>query len=335
MIAKKIDILNIFLIIISLIIAIVFPFKLFLFSYAFLGPLHYLTEINWLNKQGYFITSKNKIWKLFYLSLCLIITILGLTKLLFTISEESLFFFIKDVNFLLITLLFFSVSFILFKKPFYIIISLFFSILLSVLIKTYLNTTIAFLGLFIPTLIHVFIFTLFFMIYGAIKSKSKLGFFCSSLLILVIMYITVMDITPNDYELTEYIDNIFIITSMPKIINFATNIFGGENLEYCFNDLTIIGIKTQIFIAFAYTYHYLNWFSKTSIIGWKKALSKKTFIIILYIWIVSIVIYLKDYETGYAVLFILSYIHVLLEFPLNILTIKEVLSRLIYVVKPK
>ena len=43
---KKIDLLNIGLIALSLIIAIMLPFRLFSFSYAILGPLHYLTEIN-------------------------------------------------------------------------------------------------------------------------------------------------------------------------------------------------------------------------------------------------------------------------------------------------
>ena len=52
--AKKIDILNVALVIMSLFIAIKLPFELFLFSYAFLGPLHYLTEINWLHKKKYF-----------------------------------------------------------------------------------------------------------------------------------------------------------------------------------------------------------------------------------------------------------------------------------------
>ena len=60
MTAKKIDIINIFLIIISLIVAIKLPFELFLFSYAILGPLHYLTEIHWLHDKKYFVsTNKN------------------------------------------------------------------------------------------------------------------------------------------------------------------------------------------------------------------------------------------------------------------------------------
>lgn len=56
---KKIDLLNIGLIALSLIIAIMLPFRLFLFSYAILGPLHYLTEINWLKDKNYFLSQSS------------------------------------------------------------------------------------------------------------------------------------------------------------------------------------------------------------------------------------------------------------------------------------
>jgi hypothetical protein len=36
------------------------PFGLFIFSYVLLGPLHYLTEINWLREKSYFV--KNRQW---------------------------------------------------------------------------------------------------------------------------------------------------------------------------------------------------------------------------------------------------------------------------------
>src|SRR5687767_4684915 len=46
------------LIIFSCIVAFFIPFELFLFSYAILGPLHYLTEIGWLHKKNYFTKGK-------------------------------------------------------------------------------------------------------------------------------------------------------------------------------------------------------------------------------------------------------------------------------------
>src|SRR6185503_2075930 len=51
--------LNIALMIISCVLAFRFPFELFLISYAVLGPLHYLTEISWLNDRKYFTEGKS------------------------------------------------------------------------------------------------------------------------------------------------------------------------------------------------------------------------------------------------------------------------------------
>jgi hypothetical protein len=56
MTVKQLDILNIGLMALSCMAAFLVPFELFLFSYAVLGPLHYLTEIGWLHKRNYFAT---------------------------------------------------------------------------------------------------------------------------------------------------------------------------------------------------------------------------------------------------------------------------------------
>ncbi len=89
-----------------------------------------------------------------------------------------------------------------------------------------------------------------------------------------------------------------------------------------------IGIKVQIFIAFCYTYHYLNWFSKTTVIGWGKALSTKKFALTIIIWCGSILLYWYDNRTGFVALFFLSIVHVVLEFPLNIRSVKGIASKI-------
>ena len=74
------------------------------------------------------------------------------------------------------------------------------------------------------------------------------------------------------------------------------------------------------FIAFAYLYHYLNWFSKTEVIRWHKV-PKVRFIAVVVLWLAACGFYLYDYSLGLSVLFFLSFTHVLLEFPLNIVSI--------------
>src|SRR5438552_16744405 len=54
----QINYLNIGLMIVSCLLSYIFPFELFLSSYAVLGPLHYLTEISWLHERNYFTESQ-------------------------------------------------------------------------------------------------------------------------------------------------------------------------------------------------------------------------------------------------------------------------------------
>ena len=74
------------------------------------------------------------------------------------------------------------------------------------------------------------------------------------------------------------------------------------------------------FIAFAYLYHYLNWFSKTEVIRWHQV-PKLRFAAVILLWVVASVFYTYDYSLGLSLLFFLSFSHVLLEFPLNIISI--------------
>ena len=84
--------------------------------------------------------------------------------------------------------------------------------------------------------------------------------------------------------------------------------------------LSSAGIMLMRFIAFAYLYHYLNWFSKTEIIRWHKV-PKIRFVGVIALWIVACGLYIYDYAIGLSFLFFLSFTHVLLEFPLNITSI--------------
>ena len=55
---SKINFLNIGLMLITAVFAFFLPFETFLLAYAFLGPLHYLTEISWLHDRQYFTKGK-------------------------------------------------------------------------------------------------------------------------------------------------------------------------------------------------------------------------------------------------------------------------------------
>src|SRR3954471_404575 len=70
-----INLTNIGLMLFSTVIAFIIPFKLFLFVYAVLGPLHYLTEISWLDKRSFFFQKKIHAWPYVLISLLLTIAL--------------------------------------------------------------------------------------------------------------------------------------------------------------------------------------------------------------------------------------------------------------------
>ena len=87
-------------------------------------------------------------------------------------------------------------------------------------------------------------------------------------------------------------------------------------------------LKLQVFIAFAYTYHYLNWFSKTTVIGWHRQLTTGRTIVIALVWALACAAFLYDYQLGFLLVLCLSFVHVYMEFPLNALSVKSIIQAL-------
>ena len=85
------------------------------------------------------------------------------------------------------------------------------------------------------------------------------------------------------------------------------------------------GYSVMRLIAFAYTYHYLNWFSKTSVIKWHEV-SKKWLVTVFIAWVASVGLYFYDYMVGLKALLLLSMLHVFLEFPLNFRSVQGIFS---------
>lgn len=311
-IAEKTDLTNIGLMIVSCLVAMILPFELFLFSYAILGPLHYLTEISWLHDKKYYTRERYD---------AIILIIIGF---LITIKYFDSYIDIDmpegfDSNLMYAALLS-SVVFVTVKNKFYRIGGIFIVLLTSQLSKHF----VLFFTVFLPTLIHVYFFTGFFMLYGALKSKSRFGI--PAIIALAICPLLLSFIFPNkaffpptDYSIKAY--ELFKTVNVNWLIHMngvplQNNLDSWDRIVYH----SSAGIVLMRFIAFAYTYHYLNWFSKTKIIQWHN-IPKIRFAAVIIIWIISIGLYLSDYATGLRWLVFLSFLHVLLEFPLNVTSI--------------
>lgn len=315
---ERIDAVNIGLMLLSSAIAIVLPLELFLFSYAILGPLHYLTEISWLHDRHYF--AKGRYDAVMLLTIGLLATV-GYYSLMGYVGLDVPQTFMIHIGY--IGLLSGAV-FALVKNTFLRIAGI-----ILIIVSAQISEHFAlFFGAFLPTLVHVYVFTGLFMLYGALKSGSKLGLVSVACLILCpILLVTVLpDFQPggfSDYMKERYVGDRgtgFISLHMVTLHEwFGLSPAEGTNpaqfwMDQTFNTKT--GILILRCIAFAYTYHYLNWFSKTKIIQWHKV-PKARFAAVIALWAFSIALFLFDYVFGFMWLFFLSYLHVLLEFPLN------------------
>ncbi len=335
--AKKIDIINIGLIFIALCLAFKLPFELFLFSYVILGPLHYLTELNWLRDKNYFVHERKWIWV--YILLCLLIAIPVLLNFVTdsSIKNNGIFKNFSRVihgsySVIILVMFLFAISLVYFKKRKQILFSFLASIAAGILIMKFVPFSFILVGIFLPTIIHVYLFTILFIIFGALNAKSKTGMIGALLLLICPIIIFAWKIDPSEYPASSSAQSSYITNRFSNVsfyISLILQRLGGNKFHF----ISDAGIRVQIFIAFCYTYHYLNWFSKTSVIGWNKLLFKTKFALIFLLWMCSIFLYWYDYKTGYILLFFLSILHVVLEFPLNITSIKGILSKVKFPVR--
>jgi len=326
---KQVDILNIGLILLSGILAYNFPLEVFIFSLAILGPLHYLTEINWLDKKNYFTSVKKKYW----LIIAVVSTLVVVTPHLyfeFNTEQPSLlldfFLFINKWSNAAIFICFaISIGFLFIRKTTGWILLSIIALIVAILLNRF-NVYSDMLGLFVPTIIHVYLFTLIFMLYGAKKSSSKYGYYAVIMAILVPIVFTVVNVNPDGYLFDDRLKSIFLENRLhvtPALFSKYIGISDGTSFYF----YERMELRLMMFISFIYLYHYLNWFSKTSIISWHKNLTLKTSLIIGTIWIVLLILFLIDYRIGFLSALLFSFLHVILELPLNMVSIKEVFTK--------
>ncbi|MEY4875365.1 MAG: hypothetical protein RL708_514 [Bacteroidota bacterium] len=316
---QKINYINIGLMLFSAIAAMILPFEVFLFAYAFLGPLHYLTEISWLHDRNYY--TKGKYDAIVLLGVGLLLLAAQLDR-----QFEQLGLGLAGNNDILnrgIYIAFLSSIILVFvKNRWYKILGV-----ALVCITMYVaDHWILFISVFLPTLVHVFVFTALFLLYGALKSRSITGIisFVVMLLCPVLLFTIMPDkifIPITSYGLGAYKN--FELLNQISLFKFF-NIQRPDEQQIYFSST---GIVLMRFIAYAYTYHYLNWFSKTQIIKWHEV-PKSRFAIVILLWLFSIALYLKDYKLGFEWLYFLSFLHVLLEFPLNFISITGIYKEL-------
>ena len=310
----QVNYLNIGLMLLSCILAFRFPFELFLFSYAFLGPLHYFTEISWLHERNYFTeASQGKRKKRPHRGWLILVAVTTGALIAGLVAAEVIgFFYSPKWEITLLYLVFITALLITeVRKRLSRILAVLMALgLLAALATSHYYIVLAF---FLVTVIHVLMFTGAFILHGALRSRSVSGIL--SLVVFLICAVSFFVYVPAGHVAGDYVRGSYrsfnaLNAELIKLLSLGEGRSPSEIYE------SQSGVMIMRLIAFAYTYHYLNWFSKTSIIKWHEV-SRGRIAIIAIAWLASLAIYAYDYDTGMAILYFISILHVMLEFPLN------------------
>jgi hypothetical protein len=269
------------------------PFELFVLSYAVLGPLHYLTEISWLHDRKYFPPNRH------------------IAALLCLIALGAMFMANASALGIVVSVTFVGCAILALALPrkrtviFLLIAAVVFAMLWL------LDVPFGLAWLLIPTLIHVSVFTLVFMLVGAIRSRSVTLFLLMAAYVLAVAAILLFPPSRS--------------TVMPELARVGKDYFG--DLAPALGGL--VGVPNLAFdgritglLSFVYTYHYLNWFIKVDVIRWA-AVPKSRMAAIVLLSLSATGLYFYNYTYGFMVLLLLSLIHVLLEFPLNSISLRQ------------
>ncbi len=272
------------------------PLYAFLFAYVVLGPLHYLTEIAWLDRKHYYHGSAADGRK--YL-----LAAMGLTLLVFL----SLFFK-APVAGLLVGICFGLALGPVLRNPIAVGVCVA-GIVLSMFISP---GSLLLFTIFVPTLVHVYLFTAVFMLVGAIRSREWLGF--ANLALLLVLPAALLlgggsystrvahwDFSLGGFTILDlYLQHLLRVNLHPTTIAIS--------------DPGAAAIMRLL--AFSYLFHYLNWFAKTELLEWHR-MSARSWQIIWALYAGSLILYAINFTLGFYALFCLSLAHVFLEFPLN------------------
>ena len=287
------DVAHFALMLSALVLTYLVPFELLLLSYVLLGPAHYATEISWLHDRKYFLPQRG---------IAVGLAILALIAA--AINNASWFGFVMWAAFVTSALL--ATATTAMQSA---LLSLLAIAATAALLTN--GMSIAVLGILLPTLIHVSLFTLVFMALGACRSGAKVQW------LLVAAYLAaigaILFVPPTAATL---------IPSFAKAgHDYFANVAPALGRLLGISDLQLDTRLTGL-LAFVYTYHYLNWFIKAEVIHWND-ISRKRLATVVAASAASTGLYFYDYALGFTVLLAFSLAHIVLEFPLNALALRQ------------
>jgi hypothetical protein len=257
-------------------------------SFTFLGPLHFLTQISWLHDRSYFFRDAGA------KSLFLPAAAIGTLWYSFLSAGAPWSAFVALTLFLSPLFLRASAAARLWLPL---------GALIALALSRWPGAALTG-GYLLPTVVHVGLFTLCFMLQGALRRgaggvpaalATGLWALCAAVLLLA----------PGFHGLD------------PGVFRSA-HLFWDPLVKDKIGPLLPVGFRAIYgFLTFAYTYHFLNWFSKTEILKWHlMPAPRRLWVGAAYAGIIATCLY--NYMAGYLLLLLpLSVLHVFLEFPLD------------------
>jgi hypothetical protein len=285
--------------VVSAVAASLAPLQVFIFVYAFVGPLHYLTEIAWLRKKSFYFGGgavSEGVYVALAAVLCMIVSVdfyihRGLTG--------------YAIGILMVLSLGAWV-----KNP-YVLLSALFA---GYLAKFFVHGLVMFVAVILPTIVHVYVFTMLFMVSGLVREQRRTMLaWINPILLLGFPVLLLMARwsypAPSRYWISAE-------AGFRGLHGYLVGLLG-HNLH---PDASILADPAAAgvlrFLAFIYLFHYLNWFAKTELLQWHRV-SRGSWGWIALLYCVSVGCYLWNFTVGFYLVNFLSMLHVFLEFPLN------------------
>ncbi|HWW97866.1 MAG TPA: hypothetical protein VNY74_09215 [Edaphobacter sp.] len=296
---------NFLALVVSAVAASLAPLQVFIFVYAFVGPLHYLTEIAWLKKKDFYFGG-GVVSERAYVAIAAVLCV--------AVSVD--FYIHRGLTGYAIGILMVLSLGALVKNP-YILTS---ALVAGYVAKFFVHGLVMFVSAILPTIVHVYVFTMLFMVSGLVRERKKPGLawggwtrWINPLLLLGLPVVLLMARwrypTPGSYWINAE-------AGFSSLHGYLARLLG-RNLH---PDASILADPAAAgvlrFLAFIYLFHYLNWFAKTELLQWHRV-SRRSWVWIAVLYSVSVGCYLRSFMVGFYLVNFLSMLHVFLEFPLN------------------
>jgi hypothetical protein len=238
---------NFVALVVSAVAAAIAPLQVFIFVYAFVGPLHYLTEMAWLKKKDFYVGDgiiSQRVYVAIAVALCVVVSVD--------------FYLHRGLTGYAIGLLVVLSLGAWVKNPYVLVAGL----LAGYLARFFVHGFVIFVGAILPTIVHVYVFTMLFMVSGLVRERKRsvLGWVNPLLLIatpLVLVLARWSYPAPTAYWINAE-------AGFSALHSYLVGLLG-HNLH---PNATILADPAAAgvlrFLAFIYLFHYLNWFPRPS-----------------------------------------------------------------------